>query len=80
VLADLARIEVQREDQVASELLVLLRLACDRLNTNQFRTYELDALRTPKTTTPNQYRRGLSLTRSDGMSRSRQGPSPEATV
>ncbi|KAL3659263.1 hypothetical protein V7S43_015841 [Phytophthora oleae] len=51
MLADLARIEVQREAQVASELLVLLRLACDRLNANQFHPYKLDTLRTPKTTT-----------------------------
>ncbi|ETL99118.1 hypothetical protein L917_03989 [Phytophthora nicotianae] len=50
MLADLARIEVQREDQISSELLVLMRLACDRLNANQFRPYDVDALRTPRTT------------------------------
>eukprot|EP00644_Phytophthora_capsici_P007239 jgi/Phyca11/112753/e_gw1.22.145.1 len=50
MLADLARIEVQREAQIASELLVLMRLACDRLNATHFRPYDVDALRTPRTT------------------------------
>eukprot|EP00644_Phytophthora_capsici_P003023 jgi/Phyca11/103287/e_gw1.7.720.1 len=50
MLADLARIEVQREAQIASELLVLMRLACNRLNATHFRPYDVDALRTPTTT------------------------------
>lgn len=50
VLAHFARIEVQREHNLASELLALLRLAFDRLYSNVLHPYELEALRTPMTT------------------------------
>ncbi|KAG3153567.1 hypothetical protein PI126_g10010 [Phytophthora idaei] len=48
-LADLARIEVQRSNQVASELIVLMKFAFDRLGTDNYQIYDLKALRTPKT-------------------------------
>nr|KAE8921451.1 hypothetical protein PF009_g28272 [Phytophthora fragariae] len=49
-IADLARIEVQRHDLVLSELIVLLKFAADRLYSNVFQVYNLDAPRTTTTT------------------------------
>ncbi|KAI9995352.1 hypothetical protein PInf_012409 [Phytophthora infestans] len=48
-LADLARIDVQRSNQVSSELIVLMKYALDRLATDTFHIYDLDAARSPKT-------------------------------
>ncbi|KAE9275703.1 hypothetical protein PF001_g26463, partial [Phytophthora fragariae] len=49
-IADLARIEVQRSGLVASELIVLLKFAADRLNGNMFSLYDFDACRNTTTT------------------------------
>ncbi|EEY62241.1 uncharacterized protein PITG_14162 [Phytophthora infestans T30-4] len=42
-LTDLARIEVQRSNQVESELFVLLKAAFDRLSTDKYQIYNIDA-------------------------------------
>ncbi|ETK77029.1 hypothetical protein L915_16667 [Phytophthora nicotianae] len=47
-LADLARIDVQRSNQVSSDLIVLMKFALDRLATDTFHIYDLDAARPPK--------------------------------
>ncbi|ETP50044.1 hypothetical protein F442_04513 [Phytophthora nicotianae P10297] len=49
-IADLARIEVQRSDLVASELIVLLKFEADRLYSNSFSMFDLNAPRDPMTT------------------------------
>ncbi|KAL3665787.1 hypothetical protein V7S43_009216 [Phytophthora oleae] len=49
-IADLARIEVQRRDLVASELVVLLKYAADRVHSNIFSVYDITETR-PTTTT-----------------------------
>ncbi|KAE9078741.1 hypothetical protein PF010_g23026 [Phytophthora fragariae] len=49
-IADLARIEVQRSGLVASELIVLLKFAADRLNGNMFSLCDFDACRNTTTT------------------------------
>ncbi|KAE9278236.1 hypothetical protein PF008_g28662 [Phytophthora fragariae] len=48
--ADLARIEVQRNNLLASELIVLLKFAEDRLYSNIYSVCDLDAPRTTTTT------------------------------
>ncbi|KAI9995973.1 hypothetical protein PInf_013151 [Phytophthora infestans] len=48
-LADLACIEVQRSNQVASELIVLMKFAFERLGTDNYQLYDVEALCTPKT-------------------------------
>ncbi|KUF82615.1 hypothetical protein AM587_10008456 [Phytophthora nicotianae] len=49
-IADLARIEVQWSDLVASELIVLLKFEADRLYSNSFSMFDLNAPRDPMTT------------------------------
>ncbi|ETO68014.1 hypothetical protein F444_15127 [Phytophthora nicotianae P1976] len=49
-IADLARIEVQRSDLVAFELIVLLKFEADRLYSNSFSMFDLNAPRDPMTT------------------------------
>ncbi|KAG1693319.1 hypothetical protein DVH05_023783 [Phytophthora capsici] len=60
-LADLARIEVQWSNQVASELIVLLKAAFDRLSTDKYQIYNIDAVRTPKTNENSLPRREVHL-------------------
>ncbi|KAI9992334.1 hypothetical protein PInf_017731 [Phytophthora infestans] len=49
-IANLARIEMQRSDLVASELIVLLKFAADRLYSNSFSMFHLNAPRDSMTT------------------------------
>ncbi|GMF43493.1 unnamed protein product [Phytophthora fragariaefolia] len=49
-IADLARIEVQCNKLVASELILLLKFAADRLKNDTFWVCDLDAMRTKSTT------------------------------
>ncbi|KAE8914915.1 hypothetical protein PF005_g4842 [Phytophthora fragariae] len=60
-LAELARIEVQRSNQVASELIVLLKFAIDRLGADSYNIYDMDALRSPKTNEKTLPRRSIHL-------------------
>ncbi|KAI9991368.1 hypothetical protein PInf_019049 [Phytophthora infestans] len=60
-LTDLARIEVQRSNQVESELFVLLKAAFDRLSTDKYQIYNIDAVRTPKTNENSLPRREVRL-------------------
>ncbi|KAE9328303.1 hypothetical protein PF001_g1491 [Phytophthora fragariae] len=48
--ADLARAEVQRNDLVASELIVLLKCTEERLYCNEFMVYDIDSPRFTTTT------------------------------
>ncbi|KAG3161483.1 hypothetical protein PI126_g6432 [Phytophthora idaei] len=48
-LADLALIDVQRSNQVSSELIVLMKFTLDRLATSMFHVCELETTRSPKT-------------------------------
>ncbi|GMG15510.1 unnamed protein product [Phytophthora fragariaefolia] len=49
-IADLVRIEVQRNELVTSELILLLKFAADRLKNDTFWVCDLDAIRTKSTT------------------------------
>ncbi|KAE8878745.1 hypothetical protein PF002_g27821 [Phytophthora fragariae] len=60
-LAELARIEVQRSNQVASELIVLLKFAINRLYADSYNIYDMDVLRTSKTNEKTLPRRSFHL-------------------
>ncbi|KAI9980947.1 hypothetical protein PInf_010297 [Phytophthora infestans] len=68
-IANLARIEVQRSDLVASELIVLLKFAADRLYSNSFSKFHLNAPRDPMTTVDTFRRISISGEAFSGLAR-----------
>ncbi|EEY57044.1 uncharacterized protein PITG_10617 [Phytophthora infestans T30-4] len=68
-IANLARIEMQRSDLVASELIVLLKFAADRLYSNSFSMFHLNAPRDPMTTVDTFRRISISGEAFSGLAR-----------